>query len=110
MNSSSSNIQCEHIELIKRNSSHWEIVFNRPEKYNAITSDMYECLTNILDQAENDPDLVLLTMTGKGKFYSAGTDLSEPMKSFVCFSFISSKDFLFFFDSDDCNNRYRNIN
>ena len=78
---SSSNIQ-----LIKRSSAHWEIVFDRAEKYNAITTDMYVRVTNILDQAEHDPDLVLLTITGKGKFYSAGTDLSEPMKSFVSFS------------------------
>ena len=73
----------KYIQLIKRNSSHWEIVLNRPEKYNAINSDMYQCLTDLLDQAANDSDLVLLTITGNGKFYSAGTDLSEPMKSFV---------------------------
>ncbi len=74
---------CEHIELIKKSSSHWELILNRPEKYNAITSDMYERITEILDQAANDEQLVLLSITGKGKFYSSGTDLSDPAKSFV---------------------------
>ncbi|CAF3302754.1 unnamed protein product [Rotaria socialis] len=70
----------EHIELIKKSSLHWEIVLNRPEKYNAITRPMYERIIEILDQAGQDKELVLLTMTGKGKFYSAGTDLADFAK------------------------------
>ncbi len=80
---------CEYIELIKKSSSHWELILNRPEKYNAITSDMYERITEILDQAANDEQLVLLSITGKGKFYSSGTDLSDPAKSFVSEVFLS---------------------
>jgi len=84
-----SSSSCEHIELIKISPSHWELIFNRPEKYNAITSDMYECITQILDDAENDEELILLSITGKGKFYSSGTDLSDPTKLFVRLIFIS---------------------
>jgi len=79
---------CEHIQLIKINPSHWELIFNRPEKYNAITGDMYECITQILDDAANDEQLILLSITGKGKFYSSGTDLSDPIKLFVKFIFL----------------------
>jgi enoyl-CoA hydratase/carnithine racemase len=85
----SSSSSCEHIELIKISPSHWELIFNRPEKYNAITSDMYECITRILDDAENDEELILLSITGKGKFYSSGTDLSDPTKLFVRLIFFS---------------------
>ncbi len=82
--SSSSKKNYENLELIKKSSSHWELILNRPEKYNAITSDMYEDITQILDEASKDEQLVLLSITGKGKFYSSGTDLSDPAKSFVC--------------------------
>ena len=73
----------KQIELIKKSSSHWEIVFNRPEKYNALTSEMYERITQIFEEASKDEHLILLSITGKGKFYSSGTDLSDPSKSFV---------------------------
>lgn len=76
-------MSCEHIELIKISPSHWEIVLNRPEKYNALTSQMYESITHILHEAENDANLVLLSMTGKGKYYSSGTDLADPSKALV---------------------------
>ena len=72
-----------HIELLKKSPLHWELVLNRPDKYNAITNQMYDHITQILDEAARDEQLVLLSMTGNGKFYSSGTDLIEPMKSFV---------------------------
>jgi peroxisomal 3,2-trans-enoyl-CoA isomerase len=67
----------EHIELIKKSAQHWEIVLNRPEKYNAITRPMYERLISIMDQAAEDKELTLISITGKGKFYSSGTDLAD---------------------------------
>jgi enoyl-CoA hydratase/carnithine racemase len=78
-----SEIFTEQVKLIKKSPLHWEIVFNRPEKYNAVTTEMYERITQILNQASKDEQLVLLTITGNGKFYSSGTDLSDPAKSFV---------------------------
>lgn len=73
----------DYIELIKKSSSHWELILNRPDKFNAITSDMYERMIQIFDDAAKDEELVLLSITGKGKYYSAGTDLTDPAKSFV---------------------------
>jgi enoyl-CoA hydratase/carnithine racemase len=85
-----SEIYTKHVQLIKKSPSHWEISFNRPEKYNAITSEMYERITQIVNQASKDEQLVLLTITGNGKYYSSGTDLADPAKSFV------SRFFLYF--------------
>ncbi|UJR16577.1 hypothetical protein I4U23_003478 [Adineta vaga] len=81
--SRTSHILSKNIELIKKSSSHWELILNRPNKYNAITSDMYDGITQILNEAAKDEELVLLSMTGKGKFYSSGTDLSDPAKAFT---------------------------
>jgi hypothetical protein len=73
----------EQIELIKKRALHWEIVLNRPEKYNAITQPIYERIIEIFDQAAQDKQLILLSMTEKGKFYSSGTDLADFAKMVV---------------------------
>lgn len=73
----------EQLELIKKSPLHWEIVLNRPDKYNALTSEMYESITQILEEAANDEQLVLLSITGKGKYYCAGTDLMDSAKAMV---------------------------
>jgi hypothetical protein len=61
----------EQIELIKKRALHWKIVLNRPEKYNAITQPIYERIIEIFDQDAQDKQLILLSMTEKGKFYSS---------------------------------------
>jgi enoyl-CoA hydratase/carnithine racemase len=48
---------------------------------------MYERIIQILDQAGQDKQLVLLSFTGKGKFYSSGTDLADFAKMAVRISF-----------------------
>ncbi|CAF1430143.1 unnamed protein product [Rotaria magnacalcarata] len=78
-----SKLLLKHVELIKKSSLHWEIIFNRTDKYNAITNEMYERITEIFDEAAKDKELILLSITGKGKFYSAGTDLTNSAESFT---------------------------
>jgi enoyl-CoA hydratase/carnithine racemase len=80
-------VNSEGIELIKKSSLHWELILNRPEKYNAITQPMYNRIIQILDEAAQDKQLVLLSFTGKGKFYSAGTDLADFAKMAVRYLF-----------------------
>jgi enoyl-CoA hydratase len=58
------------------------ITFNRPQARNAFTFRMYEQLAEICQQAENDPSVKVLLLTGAGeKAFAAGTDISE-FKSF----------------------------
>ena len=58
------------------------ITFNRPEARNALTFRMYERLAEILREAERDPGLKALILTGAGEqAFAAGTDISE-FKSF----------------------------
>lgn len=86
----------EHIELNKKSAAHWEIVLNRPEKYNAITQPMYERIIQIFDQASQDKQLILLSFTAKGKFYSSGTDLADFAKMAVRISRLSRFEYPFF--------------
>jgi enoyl-CoA hydratase len=58
------------------------ITFNRPEARNALTFRMYERLAEILQEAEREPGLKALILTGAGEqAFAAGTDISE-FKSF----------------------------
>jgi enoyl-CoA hydratase len=53
------------------------LTFNRPEKLNAISSAMLAALDQPLDQAERDPDVRALILTGAGKAFVAGADIAE---------------------------------
>jgi enoyl-CoA hydratase len=68
--------------LYEINDGIGRITFNRPEARNAFTFRMYEQLAEICQQAENDPSVKVLLLTGAGeKAFAAGTDISE-FKSF----------------------------
>lgn len=52
------------------------ITFNRPEKMNAITDDMLADLTNILNDATLDNEVRVVIVTGNGRAFCGGTDVS----------------------------------
>lgn len=51
--------------------------FNRPEKKNAITVDMYQALSDALHRAELDDAVQCTILTGVGPDFSAGNDIRE---------------------------------
>ncbi len=53
------------------------LIFNRPEKMNAITYAMLDRIDEVLQEARNDDALRVLIVTGNGRAFSAGTDLGE---------------------------------
>jgi enoyl-CoA hydratase/carnithine racemase len=52
------------------------VSFNRPEKKNALTSDMYAQLADIFDHRATQSDVNVVVLTG-GKDFSAGNDLED---------------------------------
>ncbi|KAA3675765.1 Delta3-Delta2-enoyl-CoA isomerase [Paragonimus westermani] len=52
------------------------ILFNRPEKKNALTIEIYETMISILEQATYNPQVNLVTVSGLGDFFSSGNDFS----------------------------------
>ena len=52
------------------------IAFNRPEKLNALTPDMLKSFFEHVDQAAVDPAVRVILVTGEGRGFSAGLDLS----------------------------------
>ena len=53
------------------------VIFNRPEKRNAMSPTFHLEMDEILTLLETDPDTKLIILTGAGVAYSAGQDLKE---------------------------------
>lgn len=65
-----------HIEIAE-NASLRTVTFNRPHKYNAIHGDMYMEIADALNNLAEDSTCSVVALTGKGKFYSSGNDISN---------------------------------
>ena len=55
------------------------IVLNRPERLNAINIDMLKELSSVLDSLEEDERIRVLILTGAGRAFSAGADVTGFM-------------------------------
>ena len=64
-----------------------EITLNRPEKYNALTSLVAKELIDVFKKAKRDSSCRSLLLTGAGKGFCAGQDLSEVTDRQEGFSF-----------------------
>jgi len=53
------------------------IRINRPSKYNALTQAMYTSFSHALVEADDDPDVRSIVITGTGKAFTAGNDLDD---------------------------------
>lgn len=51
------------------------IRFNRPERMNAIAPGMVEAMNAYMDEADNDPNIRVIVLTGVGRSFCAGADL-----------------------------------
>ena len=63
--------------MVTDNNGICTITFNRPAKYNAVTVQMYKDLIHILNNATSDDSVKTVVITGAGKYYSSGNDLSN---------------------------------
>jgi enoyl-CoA hydratase/carnithine racemase len=55
----------------------FEIAFDRPQKKNALTADMYVALTNAVREAEADAAVRVVLFRGNGDSFCAGNDLED---------------------------------
>lgn len=63
--------------LVEENDGVIEITLNRPHKFNALTHQMAREIITVIKQAKRDSDSRCLLITGAGKGFCAGQDLSE---------------------------------
>lgn len=65
----------EHVKL-SREGAILHLRFNRPEKKNAMTEDMYRSWADAFAEADRDPDIRVLMLSGEGDSFTSGNDLS----------------------------------
>jgi enoyl-CoA hydratase/carnithine racemase len=53
------------------------VTFNRPERRNALTWEMYDGLTGAIDSCERDSETRVLVLRGSGGAFVAGTDIAQ---------------------------------
>jgi enoyl-CoA hydratase/carnithine racemase len=53
------------------------VTFNRSEKRNAITQDMYRTMADTLEAADSDLSVAAVIFTGAGEAFTAGNDLND---------------------------------
>jgi enoyl-CoA hydratase len=63
--------------LVDRADEHVTVTLNRPEKRNALSVQLRDELSDVLDELATDPTLKVVVITGSGDVFSAGFDLSE---------------------------------
>ena len=59
------------------------ITLNRPDKMNSLNAAMHAELRAALDQVQGDPAIRVLVLTGAGRGFCAGQDLSDPEVRYV---------------------------
>ena len=70
----------ETIELTV-NGAIAQIALNRPDKLNSINSTMLNELEQALDLVENDDDVLVVVLSGNGRAFCAGFDLSAGIEA-----------------------------
>ncbi|HML10192.1 MAG TPA: 2-(1,2-epoxy-1,2-dihydrophenyl)acetyl-CoA isomerase PaaG [Stellaceae bacterium] len=65
--------------LVEKHPGYRQIILNRPERLNALTAAMGGALLAALSEAETDPECRAILLTGAGRAFCAGQDLTEVM-------------------------------
>ena len=63
--------------LVELENSVLYLTLNRPDKLNSFNRDMHLALRAGLERAHADPDVRAVLLTGKGRGFCAGQDLSD---------------------------------
>ncbi|WP_207061167.1 enoyl-CoA hydratase/isomerase family protein [Motiliproteus sp. SC1-56] len=63
--------------IYNKHAAHAEIRFNRPHRLNAVVEQFYRELIAALRQAEADPEVRAVLLTGEGRAFCVGADLKE---------------------------------
>ncbi|AEB94394.1 3-hydroxypropionyl-CoA dehydratase [Metallosphaera cuprina] len=69
-------MEYETLETKKEGNLFW-ITLNRPDKLNALNSKLLEELNRAVSEGESDPEVRVIIITGKGKAFCAGADITQ---------------------------------
>jgi enoyl-CoA hydratase/carnithine racemase len=61
------------------------VIFNNPERHNAVSLDMWEAAGQMLDEFRDDSNIGVVVVTGAGgKAFVSGADISRPKPRANC--------------------------
>ncbi|WP_428534598.1 enoyl-CoA hydratase [Rhodopila sp.] len=63
--------------LIAQAGSVLEVIFNRPEKKNALTAAMYGAVVDAFRRADEDPGIRVVLVSGTGDSFTSGNDITD---------------------------------
>jgi enoyl-CoA hydratase len=63
--------------IYQKTDQYAEIRFNRPHRLNAVVEKFYTEMIDALGQAEKDPDVRAVLLTGEGRAFCVGADMKE---------------------------------
>jgi 2-(1,2-epoxy-1,2-dihydrophenyl)acetyl-CoA isomerase len=63
--------------LVEKHAGYRQLSLNRPDRLNALNTEMHGALMAALGEAENDPDCRAILLTGAGRAFCAGQDLGD---------------------------------
>ncbi len=63
--------------LVKNIDQICQILFNRPEKKNAITAEMYQLMANAINNASANSAIKVILLASNNEHFTAGNDLSD---------------------------------
>ena len=66
----------DKVVLYETNEGVAVITFNRPDRYNAVNQDLVDGISKSLDRAKNDQSIRAIIITGSGKGFCAGADMT----------------------------------
>lgn len=64
----------QHLEIERTGHQGW-LWLNRPDKYNALSEDMWADLPVAVDELSQDPEVRAIVVAGRGKAFTVGIDL-----------------------------------
>lgn len=67
--------------LVKNSNQVCQIFFNRPDKKNAITLDMYQKMADALGDAVANKEIKVVVLGSEGEHFTAGNDLGDFLKN-----------------------------
>lgn len=65
---------------IQHSDSRLDVRLNRPEKRNALNSELIKALTEVFESVNADSDVKVIVLSGNGKDFSSGADLESVRK------------------------------
>lgn len=69
-----------NLVLVERRDRVLLLTLNRPEKLNALSKDLLRQLSDALSNAERDSHLACAVLTGAGRAFAAGADISDMLE------------------------------